>query len=100
MLDPARAGQHGRGFIDRVRGELFSDRLYALTAARRGRGTCLAARHRWILPITCTLSSGTVCRGARVNGRIAPLNQPLANGEIRRDHYRAERRTEPRLAGD
>jgi GTP pyrophosphokinase len=25
---------------------------------------------------------GHSCRGAKVNGRIAPLNQPLANGEI------------------
>jgi len=81
MLDPARADSTDGDFIDRVRGELFSDRLYALTP--RGEVVDLprgATPLDFAYHVHTQLGHG--CRGARVNGRIAPLNQPLANGEI------------------
>jgi GTP pyrophosphokinase len=81
MLDPLQAGDAGGDFIDRVRQELFSDRLYALTP--RGEVIDLP---RGATPLDFAYhvhtQLGHSCRGARVNGRIAPLDQPLANGEV------------------
>ena len=81
MLDPKRAGDADGDLIDHVRQELFSDRLYALTPRGevidlpRGATSLDFAYH-------VHTQLGHSCRGAKVNGRIAPLNQPLANGEI------------------
>ncbi len=90
MLDPAKtpgsgagaeSGEGGGDFIDRVRHELFSDRLYALTP--RGEVIDLP---RGATPLDFAYhvhtQLGHSCRGARVNGRIAPLDQALANGEV------------------
>ena len=82
MLDPAQAGGGGGGdFIDRVRHDLFADRLYALTP--RGEVIDLP---RGATPLDFAYhvhtQLGHSCRGAKVNGRIAPLDQPLANGEV------------------
>ncbi len=81
MLDPAQANGSGGDFIDSVRHELFSDRLYALTP--RGEVIDLP---RGATPLDFAYhvhtQLGHSCRGARVNGRIAPLDQPLANGEV------------------
>ena len=79
MLDPAHAADGD--FLDRVQAELFADRLYALTP--RGEVIDLP---RSATPLDFAYhvhtQLGHNCRGARVNGRIAPLNQPLANGEV------------------
>ncbi len=81
MLDPTRASDAGGDLIDHVRHELFADRVYALTPRGevidlpRGATSLDFAYH-----VHTQLGHG--CRGAKVNGRIAPLNQPLANGEI------------------
>jgi len=81
MLDPVHAGAGDGDFLDRVQGELFTDRLYALTP--RGEVIDLP---RGATPLDFAYhvhtQLGHNCRGARVNGRIAPLNQPLANGEV------------------
>jgi GTP pyrophosphokinase len=81
MLDPSRAAATGGDFIDSVRQELFTDRVYALTP--RGEVIDLP---RGATPLDFAYhvhtQLGHSCRGARVNGRIAPLNQALANGEI------------------
>ena len=84
MLDPPQAGSADstRGdFIDQIKGNLFADRLYALTP--RGEVIDLP---RGATPLDFAYhvhtQLGHTCRGAKVNGRIAPLNQPLANGEI------------------
>ncbi len=81
MLDPSRAAATGGDFIDSVRQELFTDRIYALTP--RGEVIDLP---RGATPLDFAYhvhtQLGHSCRGARVNGRIAPLNQALANGEI------------------
>ena len=81
MLDPARSAAAEGDFIDRVRQELFADRVYALTPRGeiidlpRGATPLDFAYH-----VHTQLGHG--CRGARINGRIAPLDQPIANGEI------------------
>ncbi|HVN99103.1 MAG TPA: TGS domain-containing protein, partial [Steroidobacteraceae bacterium] len=81
MLNPVGTPGGGGDFIDRVRSELFSDRLYALTP--RGEVIDLP---RGATPLDFAYhvhtQLGHSCRGARVNGRIAPLDQPLANGEV------------------
>ncbi len=81
MLDPSRAEEPSGDIIDRFRHELFADRVYALTP--RGEVIDLP---RGATPLDFAYhvhtQLGHSCRGAKVNGRIAPLNQPLANGEI------------------
>ena len=82
LLEPGEdGGAEGSDFIDRVRTELFEDRVYALTP--RGEVVDLP---RGATPLDFAYqvhtSLGHRCRGAKVNGRIVPLTQPLANGEV------------------
>ena len=68
-------------FIERVRGELFEDRIYALTP--RGEVVDLP---RDATPLDFAYhvhtSLGHRCRGAKVNGRIVTLTHALSNGSI------------------
>ena len=81
MLDASQATAADGDFIDRMRRDLFTDRLYALTP--RGEVIDLP---RGATPLDFAYhvhtQLGHSCRGARVNGRIAPLDHPLANGEV------------------
>jgi GTP pyrophosphokinase len=82
LLDPGEAGPASeQDFIDRVRSELFEDRVYALTP--RGEVVDLP---RGATPLDFAYhlhsSLGHRCRGAKVNGRIVPLTYALHNGEI------------------
>ncbi|MBU6377527.1 MAG: TGS domain-containing protein [Gammaproteobacteria bacterium] len=86
LLGPGTADADGTSrdatdFIDRVRAELFEDRVYALTP--RGEVVDLP---KGATPLDFAYQVhtglGHRCRGAKVNGRIAPLTQPLANGEV------------------
>jgi GTP pyrophosphokinase len=67
-------------FLERVRSEIFEDRVYALTP--RGEVVELP---RGATPLDFAYhvhtDLGHRCRGAKVNGRMVPLNQPLANGD-------------------
>lgn len=86
LLEPV---EHGEGpprgdesdFIERVRAELFEDRVYALTP--KGEVVDLP---RGATPLDFAYqvhtSLGHRCRGAKVNGRIVPLTQVLANGQV------------------
>jgi GTP pyrophosphokinase len=80
MLDPGAAEETG-DFIESVRGELFADRIYALTP--RGEVVDLP-RGATPLDFAYQLHTnlGHRCRGAKVNGRIVPLNQSLESGQI------------------
>ena len=68
-------------FLERVRTELFEDRIYALTP--KGEVVDLP---RGSTPLDFAYnvhtSLGHRCRGAKVNGRIVPLTYTLGNGEI------------------
>ena len=70
-----------RDFLERVRTELFEDRIYALTP--KGEVVDLP---RGSTPLDFAYnvhtSLGHRCRGAKVNGRIVPLTYTLNNGEI------------------
>jgi GTP pyrophosphokinase len=82
--DSTRAGGEAdseRDFLERVRTELFEDRIYALTP--KGEVIDLP---RGSTPLDFAYnvhtSLGHRCRGAKVNGRIVPLTYTLSNGEI------------------
>jgi GTP pyrophosphokinase len=80
--DGASAGADAdRDFLERLRGELFEDRVYALTP--KGEVIDLP---RGATPLdfaySVHTSLGHRCRGAKANGRIVPLSHVLTNGEI------------------
>jgi GTP pyrophosphokinase len=81
VLDPAHATQFEGDLIERVRDELFADRIYAMTP--RGEVVDLP---RGATPLDFAYQVHTAlghrCRGAKIDGRIVPLNQPLANGGV------------------
>ena len=81
LLAPPGAGQAARAtdLLDRVGGMLFAEHVYALSP----KGDVVE------LPAGATpldfayhvhTSLGHRCRGARVDGRMAPLDEPLVNG--------------------
>ena len=81
LLAPAADAESDSDFLSRVRADLFEDRVYALTP----KGEVID------LPSGATpldfayhvhTDLGHKCRGARVNGRIVPLDHCLANGEV------------------
>jgi GTP pyrophosphokinase len=81
VLDPTQtAGDEGDP-IERLKSELFADRIYAMTP--KGEVVDLP---RGSTPLDFAYhvhtDLGHRCRGAKINGRIVPLNQPLANGQV------------------
>jgi GTP pyrophosphokinase len=81
LLRPAAAGEPERDFLERMREQLFQDRIYALTP--KGEVVDLP-RDSTPLDFAYHVHSdlGHRCRGARVNGRIVPLTHRLSNGEV------------------
>ncbi len=81
LLEPLQGDGADQDFLDQVRAELFEDRVYALTP----KGEVVDLPHG-ATPLDFAYhvhtDLGHRCRGARVNGRIVPLNRALANGEI------------------
>jgi len=81
VLDSAAAPGAEEDFIERMRAGLFADRIYALTPKGevvdlpRGATALDFAYH-------VHTELGHRCRGAKAGGRIVPLNQPLANGDV------------------
>nr|PZN67569.1 MAG: GTP diphosphokinase [Pseudomonadota bacterium] len=75
------AGSAGGDEIDRLASRVFADRVYALTPKGEvidlpGGGTPLDFAFHLHSDI------GVRCRGAKVNGRITPLTQPLVTGDV------------------
>ena len=81
LLEPVAAQDAERDFLERMRAELFTDRIYALTP--KGEVIDLP---RGATPLDFAYhvhtGLGHRCRGAKVNGRIVPLTYALRNGEI------------------
>jgi GTP pyrophosphokinase len=67
-------------FLERVRSEIFEDRVYAISP--RGEVVDLP---RGATPLDFAYhvhtDLGHRCRGAKINSRMVPLTQPLANGD-------------------
>ena len=81
LLAPAPASEAEPDFLDRVRAELFEDRVYVLSP--KGDVVDLPAGATPIdFAYHVHTSLGHRCRGARVNGRLVPLDHRLANGEV------------------
>jgi GTP pyrophosphokinase len=81
ILEPGEKDAESDGdFLERVRSEIFEDRVYALSP--RGEVIDLP-RGATPLDFAYHLHTdlGHRCRGAKVNGRMVPLNQPLQNGD-------------------
>jgi GTP pyrophosphokinase len=80
ILEPGDRSETEGDFLERVRSEVFEDRVYALSP--RGEVIDLP---RGATPLDFAYhvhtDLGHRCRGAKVNGRMVPLNQPLANGD-------------------
>ena len=83
LLEPhdTSTDQGDRDFLERMRTELFEDRVYALTP--KGEVIDLP---RGATPLDFAYqihtSLGHRCKGAKVNGRIVPLTYTLQNGEV------------------
>ncbi|HEU4602982.1 MAG TPA: bifunctional (p)ppGpp synthetase/guanosine-3',5'-bis(diphosphate) 3'-pyrophosphohydrolase [Steroidobacteraceae bacterium] len=81
ILEPGEKDAETDGdFLERVRSEVFEDRVYALSP--RGEVVDLP-RGATPLDFAYHLHTdlGHRCRGAKVNGRMVPLNQQLQNGD-------------------
>ena len=81
LLEPVAVEDAERDFLERMRAELFTDRIYAFTP--KGEVIDLP---RGATPLDFAYhvhtGLGHRCRGAKVNGRIVPLTYALKNGEI------------------
>jgi GTP pyrophosphokinase len=81
VLDPAQAAEIEGDVIERLKGEIFADRIYAMTP----RGDVIDLP-RGATPLDFAYhvhtDLGHRCRGAKLNGRIVPLNHPLGNGDV------------------
>jgi GTP pyrophosphokinase len=81
LLAPASETESDSDFLTRVRADLFDDRVYALTP--KGEVVDLPAGSTPLdFAYHVHTELGHRCRGARVNGRIVPLNHRLASGEV------------------
>jgi GTP pyrophosphokinase len=81
LLAPDADTESDSDFLSRVRADLFDDRVYALTP--KGEVVDLPGGATPIdFAYHVHTDLGHRCRGARVNGRIVPLNHRLANGEV------------------
>jgi GTP pyrophosphokinase len=81
LLAPAAEAESDSDFLTRVRADLFDDRVYALTP--KGEVVDLPSGATPLdFAYHVHTELGHRCRGARVNGRIVPLNHRLANGEV------------------
>jgi len=81
LLAPAADTESDSDFLSRVRADLFDDRVYALTP--KGEVVDLPGGATPIdFAYHVHTDLGHRCRGARVNGRIVPLNHRLSNGEV------------------
>ncbi|HUK03294.1 MAG TPA: bifunctional (p)ppGpp synthetase/guanosine-3',5'-bis(diphosphate) 3'-pyrophosphohydrolase [Steroidobacteraceae bacterium] len=81
MLTSGEGAESERDSLERLRTQLFSDRVYALTP--KGEVIDLpqgATPLDFAYHVHSDL--GHRCRGAKVNGRIVPLTHVLSNGEV------------------
>ena len=87
-------------FLDSLRFEINAQEVYVFTPKGDVVGAAGRARPRSTSPTRCTPRSGTACMGARVNGRLVPLESTLDNGDVVEifTSKAGRRRPEPGLA--
>jgi GTP pyrophosphokinase len=81
LLEPQESTDTDKDFLERMHVELFEDRVYALTPKGEVVDLPKGATPLDFAYVVHT-DLGHRCRGAKVNGRIVPLDYQLANGEI------------------
>jgi GTP pyrophosphokinase len=80
LLTPGDEPENERDFLDRVRSEIFEDRVYAFTPD--GDVVDLPAGATPLdFAYQVHTAVGHHCRGTRVNGRMVPLTHCLSNGD-------------------
>jgi GTP pyrophosphokinase len=81
LLQPLESDETEGDFLDRVRAEIFGDRIYVLSP--KGEVIDLP-RDATPLDFAYHVHTelGHRCRGAKVNGRMVPLTHKLSNGEL------------------
>jgi GTP pyrophosphokinase len=80
LLAPGEDAEADRDLLDQLRTEIFEDRVYAFTPA--GDVVDLPAGATPLdFAYQVHTNIGHHCRGARVNGRMVQLTQPLRNGD-------------------
>jgi GTP pyrophosphokinase len=80
LLAPGEDPETDRDLLDQLRTEIFEDRVYAFTPA--GDVVDLPAGATPLdFAYQVHTNIGHHCRGARVNGRMVQLTQPLRNGD-------------------
>ncbi len=80
LLSPSAQAEGDRDFLDRIRADLFEDRVYVLTP--KGDVIDLPAGSTPLdYAYHVHTELGHRCRGARVNGRMVTLDYKLGNGE-------------------
>jgi GTP pyrophosphokinase len=81
MLKPEESQDADRDFLERIRAQIFEDRVYALTP--KGEVVDLPSGATPLdFAYHLHTDLGHRCRGAKVNGRIVPLTYALHNGEV------------------
>jgi len=80
LLTPGDEPETERDFLDRIRSEIFEDRVYAFTPDGDVVDMPAGATPLDFAYHVHTLI-GHHCRGARVNGRMVPLTHVLSNGD-------------------
>jgi GTP pyrophosphokinase len=81
LLEPEDGPESDRDFLDRVRSEVFEDRVYVLTP--KGEVIDLPKQATPLdFAYHVHTDLGHRCRGAKVNGRMVPIDYQLQNGEI------------------
>ncbi|MBK1734233.1 GTP diphosphokinase [Halorhodospira abdelmalekii] len=80
LLEWGREEGEAADFVDRVRAEVFADRVYALTP---GGDVLDLPRGATVLDFAYQVHTdvGHRCRGGKINGRIVPLTRTLENGD-------------------
>ncbi|HEY7378371.1 MAG TPA: bifunctional (p)ppGpp synthetase/guanosine-3',5'-bis(diphosphate) 3'-pyrophosphohydrolase [Steroidobacteraceae bacterium] len=81
LLEPEEGSESERDFLERFRAEIFEDRIYVLTP--KGEVIDLPKQATPLdFAYHVHTDLGHRCRGAKVNGRMVPLDYQLQNGEI------------------
>jgi GTP pyrophosphokinase len=81
MLKPEESQDADKDFLERIRAQIFEDRIYALTP--KGEVVDLPSGATPLdFAYHLHTDLGHRCRGAKVNGRIVPLTYALHNGEV------------------
>ena len=82
LVDWQRETQDPGEFLDSLRFDLHAQETFVFTPEGRRHRAARRTPRRSTSPTRCTPRSGHRCIGARVNGRLVPLESQLDNGDV------------------